>query len=83
MNAVSAARKLYETAPIGSVITFNVASLVAAGSQIGEDAYAKFSAEIDVLTTLVDQGLVEIMFRHHESSTGKRHIDLVKFRRLK
>lgn len=45
--------------------------------------YESFADEVAILEDMEAQGLVDITYRHNESSTGKKHLDLVRFTRLK
>ena len=42
-----------------------------------------FAIEVGILQGMHDRGDIEILIEHRESQTGKQHIDLVKFKRLK
>lgn len=79
------AQKLYSNTAIGAVGTMTYGGVVSVGAGVPdqESGYQRFATQIAELETMEINGLVRIDFRHHESSTGKRNIDLVRFTRLK
>jgi hypothetical protein len=46
------------------------------------EAWEDFAVEVRVIEHMVRQGLLTVSFRHVESQTGRRHVDMVTFTRL-
>lgn len=72
------AKNAYLATPVGDVGT-----IAYGGSTNGLAEYERFANEVAVLEGMEDQRVIEITFRHHESQTGHRFVDIVKFTRLK
>jgi len=47
------------------------------------EPYERFKGEVEELEQMENAGLVKITLRHHEQTTGRRYVDLVRFRKLK
>lgn len=77
------ANKVYESTAIGKVGTMTYGGQVSVGAQDNESGYQRFAAQVAELEMMESKGLLSIDERHHESSTGNRNIDLVRFTRLK
>lgn len=76
------AKKTFDATSIGSMGTMTMSSLVSVGASADESGYERFAAEVAVLEEMEQQGKLRIDYRHQESSTGKRYVDLVRFTRL-
>lgn len=76
------AKRTFEATPIGGLGTMSTSSLLSIGAGVDESGYERFAAEVAVLEAMEQDGLVRIEFRHRETSTGNRYIDLVRFTRL-
>lgn len=77
------AKTTYDATAVGGVGTMTLAGLVSVGSGPDESGYERFAAEVTSLEALEREGKVRIDDRHRESTTGHRHIDMVRFIRLK
>lgn len=78
------AAKAYKDTVVGEIGTMTHAGLVVVGGPLNPIAgYEAFAAEVARLEAMERQGLVTIISRHTESLTGKRYVDIVKFKRLK
>ncbi len=78
-------QKIYSSTPIGAGGVLNSSALVSvgAGAPDKESAYQRFAAQVAELEVMEREGLLRIDERHRESGTGQRHVDLVRFTRLK
>lgn len=76
------AKKTFDATAIGGIGTMTMSSLVSVGVGADESGYERFAAEVAQLEAMEQQGKVRVEFRHQESSTGKRYVDLVRFTRL-
>lgn len=77
------AKKTYDATAVGSVGTMTLAGLVSVGSSPDESGYERFAAEVASLEALEREGKVRIDNMHQESGTGRRHVDIVRFTRIK
>lgn len=77
------AKTTYEATAVGGVGTMTLTGLVSVGSSPDESGYERFAAEVASLEALERDGKVRIDDRHRESATGHRHLDMVRFTRLK
>lgn len=77
------AKKTYDATPVGAIGTMTYGGMVAVGQVAGATGYERFASFVADLKSMEVQGLVRIESLHHESQTGKRNIDMVKFTRLK
>lgn len=72
------AKKTYLATAVGDVGTMTYG-----GPTNGLAEYERFANEVGVLEGMEDQRVIEITFRHRESQTGYRFVDIVRFKRLK
>ncbi|WP_166485924.1 hypothetical protein [Rhodoferax ferrireducens] len=72
------ARKTYDATAIGAAGTMTYG-----GASQMDGGYERFATHIADLEAMEANGMVRIEYRHHESGTGDRHVDLVRFTRLK
>lgn len=77
------AQKTYNVTAIGAIGTMTYGGMVAVGQVDDGSGYERFATQVGDLEAMEHQGLVRIESRHFESQTGKRHVDMVKFTRLK
>ena len=68
------ARKNYEKTAVGSVGGATVSSI-----RFELDAFQTVVAEFD---DLENAGMIEFVEKHHETQSGHRYVDAVKFKRL-
>jgi hypothetical protein len=47
------------------------------------EPYERFKGVVEELERMEDAGLVSVTLRHNEQTTGRRYVDLVRFRKLK
>lgn len=52
------------------------------GSTDDLEAWEDFAVQVRVIDHMVRQGLLTIGFRHVETQTGRRYVDMVTFTRL-
>jgi hypothetical protein len=77
------AQKTYNATAIGAIGTMTYGGMVAVGQVDDRAGYERFDAFVGDLEAMERQGLVRIESKHLESGTGKRHVDMVRFTRLK
>ena len=77
------AQKTYNETVIGGVGTMTYGGMVSVGLVDDGSGYESFAAFVRDLEAMERQGLVRIESKHLESQTGKRHVDMVRFTRLK
>ena len=77
------AQKTYDATAIGAIGTMTYGGMVAVGQVDDGAGFERFAKFADDLEAMERQGLVRIESRHFESQTGKRHVDMVRFTRLK
>ena len=78
------AEKTYQATSVGATGTMTYGGLVAVG--LGPDpiaGYEAFAVELAKMEGMENQGLVTITYRHRESQTGKKYVDVFRFTRLK
>lgn len=76
------ATKAYEETAIGAIGTMTFGGLISVGVSADDSGYERFATEVAALEEMERDGRVQIESRHHESSTGARHVDMVRFTRL-
>ena len=72
------ARDAYESTAVGAVGTMTYR-----GSTSDDSEYERFALLVAELESMESEGLVRIESKHRESQTGMRHVDVVRFTRLK
>ncbi len=71
-------KKIYEETAVGAVGT-----LTYGGVSNDAEEYEAFADHVADLESMEGAGLVQIIYRHRESTTGSRFVDLVQFTRLR
>lgn len=77
------AQKTYDATAVGAIGTMTYGGMIAVGRAADDSGYERFASFVADLEVMEAKGLVRIESRHHESQTGQRHIDQVRFTRLK
>ena len=78
------AEQIYNATAVGAAGTMTHGGLITVG--VGPDpiaGYEAFASEVEKMEGMEDQGFVTITYRHYESQTGKKYVDVLRFTRLK
>jgi uncharacterized membrane protein len=80
---MSLAQKIYEQTDVRQLgIAAVTTGMPFRVTTISEENYRLFRKVVEELDVLAAAGLIKILNRSREARTGKRHVDVVRFRRL-
>lgn len=72
----------YDATAVGATGAMSMVGLISVGAPADDSGYERFASQVAVLEGLEQEGKIVITERHQESSTGKRYVDLVRFKKL-
>jgi hypothetical protein len=76
-------KEIYDRTNVAEVGTAVASTGVTVGGNSSPfEPFERFHRVINELEQLEQAGLISITERHQETSTGKRYIDLIRFRKL-
>lgn len=90
VNVYKSAAEIVSSVEVGKVHTCQVGANITLFSGAGEETthqrsladLERFQSIVADLNQLADVGVIEIQSRHKESQTGKRLVDMIRFKRI-
>lgn len=77
---MSLGKDIYAKTAIGTVQ--KVSAALSGSARIAVDEFERFQLIVDELKELERAGLIVITLKHTESTSGRKFVDVVQFRRL-